>query len=195
MWGAFGSRIWNARRGCESAPTRDPGQNGSKSLKSSAKTPEVGGPDRRRSGPPLETKPPSIYQGVEVYRRWGPASLLVHNLQYQKPLRTWADQHFNDIVRVKATGGVPRALVRRRIATAALSPRCPGKFQPNPMPAPSATQTTEPRAQVLSSDPYIADLLAVGLHEDQVPVKQGSAADKRGEISKPGQTCTRGHAP
>jgi hypothetical protein len=29
---------------CESAPKRDPGQNSSKSLKSSAKTPEVGGP-------------------------------------------------------------------------------------------------------------------------------------------------------
>jgi hypothetical protein len=29
---------------CESAPKRDPGQNSSKSLKSSAKTPDVGGP-------------------------------------------------------------------------------------------------------------------------------------------------------
>ena len=63
------------------------------------------------------------------------------------------------------------------------------------MPAPSATQTTAPRAQVLSSDPYIADLLAAGLQEEQVPVKQGSAADKRGEINKSGQTYRRGHAP
>jgi hypothetical protein len=29
---------------CESVPKRDPGQDSSKSLKSSAKTPEVGGP-------------------------------------------------------------------------------------------------------------------------------------------------------
>ena len=38
-------------RRCESAPKRDPGQNCSKPLKSLEKTPDIEGPDRRRSGP------------------------------------------------------------------------------------------------------------------------------------------------
>src|SRR5712671_818516 len=36
---------------CESAPKRDPGQNCRNQLKSPEKTPDVRGPDRRRSGP------------------------------------------------------------------------------------------------------------------------------------------------
>jgi len=62
---------------CEPATKRDPGQNSSKSLKSFAKTPEVGvpiGADRA----PSDAKFPSICQGVEAYPRWGPASLLIH---------------------------------------------------------------------------------------------------------------------
>jgi hypothetical protein len=39
------------RSACESAPKRDPSQNCRKELKSQEKTPDVRGPDRRRSGP------------------------------------------------------------------------------------------------------------------------------------------------
>src|SRR6516162_1170480 len=63
---------------CESAPKRDPGQNSSKSLKSSAKTPEVGVPIGADRDLP-ETKTSSVYQGVEAYPRWGPASVLIHS--------------------------------------------------------------------------------------------------------------------
>jgi hypothetical protein len=54
-----------------------PRKNNSKSLKSSAKTPEVGVPiDADRD--PTGTKSPSIYQGVEAYPRWAPALVLIH---------------------------------------------------------------------------------------------------------------------
>jgi hypothetical protein len=69
------SVVWSL--GCESAPERDPGQNSSKSLKSSAKNTRSGGPDRADRDP-TRAKSPSMYQGVEAYPRWGPASVLIH---------------------------------------------------------------------------------------------------------------------
>ena len=50
---------------CESAPKQDPAQNTSKSLKLSAKTREVGGPDRRRSGPHPKQ---NLFQCIEELR-------------------------------------------------------------------------------------------------------------------------------
>ena len=79
---------------CESAPKRDPGQNSSRSLKSSAKHQKWGS----RSAPigtPLETKSPSMYQGVEAYPRWGLASLLIHSycrIQLGPQQRRYLDQ-------------------------------------------------------------------------------------------------------
>ena len=85
---------------CESARKQDPGQNRSKSLKSSAKTPEVGGPDRRRSGPHPKQNLLSMYQGVEGYPRWGPASVLIHSLGTggsQTPRRRGVDSNLESL--------------------------------------------------------------------------------------------------
>src|SRR5258708_267384 len=70
---------------CESAPKRDPGQNSSKSLKSSAKTPEMGCRSTR-IGTQRGTKTPSVYQGVEAYPRWGSASALIHTQDFSNLL-------------------------------------------------------------------------------------------------------------
>ena len=101
---------------CESAPKRDPGQNSSKSLKSSAKTPEVGSRSTPIGAPP-ETKTPSVYQGVEAYPRWGPASALIHIqawlLGRQGGNQLWRFHDIEDAPEIARFCATPEALSKR----------------------------------------------------------------------------------
>jgi hypothetical protein len=62
---------------CESAPKRDPGQNCRNQLKPPEKTPDVRGPDRRRSGPHCAMILNALSKDYSEIRR-GPGSMPGH---------------------------------------------------------------------------------------------------------------------